>query len=303
MSTKDYREPANLTKIKKHHETQKRKQNRVAKIVNKSFSLPILEHNRPIFPKTRIHPITKTKSPAITRNKKQAIYSNFENNYSYTARDETTLRKNIRFCRMHFQFLRLALEIEKKGLKIKNSDLSVVVDRKIYEKFDLEAIRAEKNFDNYFKTHKKLFTLKPVEIITDAREAPSDSFLLSIPKSANIISVRRDIDRLLQDRLSDNVEETEFMFSDRQTPYIQLHIEYNLLVLAYNEVTREVMLEVINDKYSHLPEAHAKKPVSHLDENSKREMIDNVFNHTQSVTRSLREAKQRLHRVASGVFP
>ena len=302
MTTKDYREDTNLTKIKKYHETQQRKQNRVAKIVNKSYSLPILEHNRPIFPKTRIHPITNQKAPAITRNKKPAIYSNFENNNSL-ARDETTLRKNIRFCRMHFQFLRLALEIEAKELKIKKDDQAVTVDRKFYKNFDLEAIRTEKNFDNYFKSHKKLFTLKPVEIISEANKAPSDSFLLSIPNSSNIISVKRDIDRLLKDRLSDNVEETEFMFSDRQTPYIQLHIEYNVLVLAYNEVTREVMLEVINDKYSHLPEAHAKKPVSHLDESSKREMIDNVFNHTQSVSRSLREAKNRLHRVASGVFP
>ena len=302
MTTKDYREVANLTKIQKHHETQQRKQERVAKIVNKSYSLHVLEHNRPIFPKTRIHPVTKQKTAAITRNKQVAIYSNFENNNSL-ARDETTLRKNIRFCRMHFQFLRLALEIEKRELKIKNSDSALTIDREFYKNFDLEDIREEKNFDTWFKLHKHLYTLKPVELITDAKEAPSDSFLLSIPKSSNIISVRRDIDRLLKDRLSDNVEETEFMFSDRQTPYIQLHIEYNLLVLAYNEVTREVMLEVINDKYIHLKEAHAKKPVSHLDENSKREMIDNVFNHTQSVTRSLRIAKERLHSVAVGVFP
>lgn len=136
MSTKDYREDANLTKIKKYHETQQRKQNRVAKIVNKSYSLPILEDNRPIFPKTRIHPITKQKSPAITRNKKPAIYSNFENNNSL-ARDETTLRKNIRFCRMHFQFLRLALEIEEKELKIRKSDPAITIDTAFYKNFNL----------------------------------------------------------------------------------------------------------------------------------------------------------------------
>jgi len=301
MTTKDYREVANLTKIQKHHETQQRKQERVAKIVNKSYSLPVLEHNRPIFPRTRIHPITKQIAPAITRNKEVAIYSNFEKNYSL-ARDQTTLRKNIRYCRMYFQFLRLLLEVEKRELKIAPKDEPFVIDRDFYKNFHLDQIRKEKNFDTWFKTHKHMFTLKPVEIITDTENLPTDSYLVSIPKSSNIVSVRKEIDRLFEDRLQ-NTEETEVQFSERQTPYIQLHIEYNLLVLAYNQVTREVMLEVINDKYRHIPEAHSKKPVSHLDENSKRELLENVFNHTQSVTNSLREAKKRLHRVAVGVFP
>ncbi len=195
---------------------------------------------------------------------------------------------------MWFQFLKLCLEVEEKNLKIKHSDEFIKVDKEFYKNWDLEEVKI-KSFDTWFRTHKHLFTLKPVEVITQKDNLPKDSFIVSIPKSSNINSVKREIDRLLKDKLT-NVEETEVNFSDSKTPYISLHIEYNLLVLAFSSVKRDIILEVINDKYRHIPEAKSKKP-------SQSQTPDDVFSHTQSVTRKISDAKERMIRVCTGVFP
>lgn len=282
----------NLFDEKRKKEIQERKYQRISDVISKKYLLDVLEYNKPVFPKTQT--INEQVVTGKTSSGKVINYSDFDNKLHYSERDNTTLRKNIRFCRMWFQFLKLCLEVEEKNLKIKHSDEFIKVDKEFYKNWDLEEVKI-KSFDTWFRTHKHLFTLKPVEVITQKDNLPKDSFIVSIPKSSNINSVKREIDRLLKDKLT-NVEETEVNFSDSKTPYISLHIEYNLLVLAFSSVKRDIILEVINDKYRHIPEAKSKKP-------SQSQTPDDVFSHTQSVTRKISDAKERMNRVCTGVFP
>ena len=282
----------NLFDEKRKKEIQERKYQRISDVISKKYLLDVLEYNKPVFPKTQT--INEQVVTGKTSSGKVINYSDFDNKLHYSERDNTTLRKNIRFCRMWFQFLKLCLEVEEKNLKIKHSDEFIKVDKEFYKNWDLEEVKI-KSFDTWFRTHKHLFTLKPVEVITQKDNLPKDSFIVSIPKSSNINSVKREIDRLLKDKLT-NVEETEVNFSDSKTPYISLHIEYNLLVLAFSSVKRDIILEVINDKYRHIPEAKSKKP-------SQSQTPDDVFSHTQSVTRKISDAKERMIRVCTGVFP
>ena len=282
----------NLFDEKSKKEIQERKYQRISDVISKKYLLDVLEYNKPVFPKTQT--INEQVVTGKTSSGKVINYSDFDNKLHYSERDNTTLRKNIRFCRMWFQFLKLCLEVEEKNLKIKHSDEFIKVDKEFYKNWDLEEVKI-KSFDTWFRTHKHLFTLKPVEVITQKDNLPKDSFIVSIPKSSNINSVKREIDRLLKDKLT-NVEETEVNFSDSKTPYISLHIEYNLLVLAFSSVKRDIILEVINDKYRHIPEAKSKKP-------SQSQTPDDVFSHTQSVTRKISDAKERMIRVCTGVFP
>ena len=277
---------------KKNQEIQERKYQRISDVISKKYLLDVLEYNKPVFPKTQ--KINEQVVTGKTSSGKVINYSDFDNKLHYSERDNTTLRKNIRFCRMWFQFLKLCLEVEEKKLKIKHSDEFIKVDREFYKNWNLEEVKT-KSFDSWFRTHKHLFTLKPVEVITDKNNLPSDSFIVSIPKSSNILSVKKEIDRLLKDKLT-GIEETEVNFSDSKTPYISLHIEYNLLVLGFNQVKREIILEVINDKYRHISESKTKKP-------SQSQTPDDVFSHTQSVTRKLNDGKDRMKRVCSGIFP
>ena len=282
----------NLFDEKRKKEIQERKYQRISDVISKKYLLDVLEYNKPVFPKTQT--INEQVVTGKTSSGKVINYSDFDNKLHYSERDNTTLRKNIRFCRMWFQFLKLCLEVEEKNLKIKHSDEFIKVDKEFYKNWDLEEVKI-KSFDTWFLTRKHLFTLKPVEVITQKDNLPKDSFIVSIPKSSNINSVKREIDRLLKDKLT-NVEETEVNFSDSKTPYISLHIEYNLLVLAFSSVKRDIILEVINDKYRHIPEAKSKKP-------SQSQTPDDVFSHTQSVTRKISDAKERMIRVCTGVFP
>ena len=260
---------------------------------NHSTSLPLLDvlkYNKPIFPK---QPRENTRTGKTSVND-DINYSIFDNKLHYSKRDNTTLTKNIRFCRMWFQCLKLCLEAEENGQPIRNGDESLKVDRKFYKNWHLNDIKLQ-TFDYWFKSHKHLFTLKPVQVITRISKLPNDSIFISIPKSSSIVSVKKEIGRLLKDKLS-NKEETEVNFSKSKTPYISLHIEYNLLVLAYNNVPRDKILTLINDRYNHLIEAKTKKPKSSV-------TPDDVISHSQSVTRKLNDGKKRMKRVCAGVFP
>lgn len=260
---------------------------------NHSTSLPLLDvlkYNKPIFPK---QPRENTRTGKTSVND-DINYSIFDNKLHYSKRDNTTLTKNIRFCRMWFQYLKLCLEAEENGQPIRNGDESLKVDRKFYKNWHLNDIKLQ-TFDYWFKSHKHLFTLKPVQVITRISKLPNDSIFISIPKSSSIVSVKKEIGRLLKDKLS-NKEETEVNFSKSKTPYISLHIEYNLLVLAYNNVPRDKILTLINDRYNHLIEAKTKKPKSSV-------TPDDVISHSQSVTRKLNDGKKRMKRVCAGVFP
>tara|TARA_B100001057_G_scaffold316087_1_gene316233 strand:+ start:4581 stop:4853 length:273 start_codon:yes stop_codon:yes gene_type:complete len=77
--------------------------------------------------------------------------------------------------------------------------------------------------------------------------------------------------------------ETEERFPESKTPFIPSHLKHNLLALAQNNVKRDVILEVINDKYRHVEEAKAKKPTSHSNADNQQEFLENVFQHTQNV--------------------
>lgn len=291
----------NLHEENRRQEVRENRQRRFVK--NFSTSLPSIDKTKftkPVFPKQP----KENQKTALNRGGRSVTYSDFDRELHYSSRDNTTLTKNIRFVRMWFQYLKLALDVEENKLKIRESDEYLKVDRKFYEKWDLNEVKSV-SFDTWFKTHKHLFTLKPVELITKKSEIPKDSYVITIPKKSNIVSVRREIDRLLSDKLTNDEETTEYTFADSKVPYITLHLEYNLLVLAYNNVSRERILTLINDRYKHIPEVKQKKP------NQKnipfKDLITSkvdVFSHTNSISRKLNEdAKPRLLKVCDGIFP
>ena len=304
MTDREKRKPRNNRNV---FEENRRKQvliNRQKRFEqNLSTSLPSIHKttfNQPIFPKQP----EKNQRTSLTSSKRNITYSDFDRELHYSSRDNTTLTKNIRFVRMWFQYLKLALDVEENKLKIRESDEYLTVDREFYEKWNIDEVKT-KSFDSWFKTHKHLFTLKPVELIEKKSEIPNDSYIITVPKNSNIVSVRREIDRLLSDKLSNEEETTEYTFADSKVPYITLHIEYNLLVLAYNDVPRERILTLINDRYKHIAEAKTKKPnqKSISDEDLTTSKVD-VLSHTNSISRRLnQDAKPRLLKVCSGVFP
>lgn len=262
----------------------------------------ILENAKTSFPRRVRDKKTGEYVRGTTRGRNPIQYTEFETENHFTTRDNTTLKKNIRFVRLWFQYLKLCLEVEEKKLTIKPNEPLFKVDRSYYKKWHLDEV-IKSSFNDWFPSHKHLFTLKPIELIDDVDKIPADSLVLSIPKSATLSAAKKELERLLQDKLATN-EETEFHFSNSRTPYLSLHIQYNILVMAFNENPREKIMNVINDRYSHLPEARMKKPRKVYEKEVDIEVLENIFTQTQAVSRNINTVGvERMRSVCSGVFP
>ena len=261
----------------------------------------ILKTAKTSFPKRKKSPITGDWVRATTGGNKANQYTNFEVDEHFSTEDNTTLTKNIRFVRMWFQYLKLCLEVEKHSLQIKNNDQYFKVNRNIYRDWDLEQVETM-SFNDWFPIHKHLFILDPIEIVSNLKAVPKDSILLSIPKSATMLSAKRALVNLLEDKLAATAK-TTFSFHDSRTPFLSLHIEYNLLVMAFNKNRREQMMNIMNDRYSHLPEARMKKPKTVNNQETDKIVLENLFSRTQAVTRKIMDGKSRMKYLCDGIFP
>ena len=75
-------------------------------------------------------------------------------------KDGETISRNIQWYRMWWIYLRLALELEQKKIKI--NDKLVKVSRKFYKLWNIDSIFSS-SFDNWWNDHRHLFILEPIE--------------------------------------------------------------------------------------------------------------------------------------------
>ena len=283
--------------IKTHRGNERDRLNKRISKLNKqkslSFSESILVHNRCVFPR-----VTSKRIPGIVDDVfKSGKFKNFKDNLK-SNRDNTTLNKDIRFCRLWWNYLRLCLELESKSITLKNSDEPIKVNRKKYREWNLDKLLSYKQsqFDLWFNEHKHLFVLQPIKLISKPEEMLTNNYIISIPRESTLTSVKREIEILLKEKLVG--ESTIFSFSERITPYITIHYEYNSLVLAFNNNTRNTIMNVCNDKYKNIKDIQKKKP------NSDDYETENViYSFESAVSRTLNNGKQRLYSVANGIFP
>jgi len=258
-----------------------------------SFSSDVLVHNRVTFPKITQKQLNGVKEPIL----QTAQFKNFKDNL-YSSRDETTLKKNIRYCRMFYLYLRLVLECEQRNLTLSKKDKPFKINRSKFKDFNLDELFSYKQyqFDPFMREYKHLFTLQPIKLIKSYEDLDDDSFLVSIPRKSSLSAVKKEIEKLLSEKLVG--ESAKFVFSDRITPYATLHYEYNSLVLALNQNTRNQIMNVCNEKYKNVRDFQKKKPNS-----DEYETNDVIYSFESAVSRTLRFGKERMYRLCDGVFP
>ena len=77
-----------------------------------------------------------------------------------------------------------------------------------------------------------------------------------------------------------------------------------MLVMAFNRNPREMIMNIMNDRYSHLPEARMKKPREVYKKKVDIAVLENLFSQTQAVSRKINKfGVERMRDVCSGVFP
>ena len=138
--------------------------------------------------------------------------------------------------------------------------------------------------------------MKLPKLIKSIDDLEDDSFLVSIPRKSSLPAVKKEIEKLLSEKLVG--ESAKFVFSDRITPYATLHYEYNSLVLALNQNTRNQIMNVCNEKYKNVRDFQKKKPNS-----DEYETNDVIYRFESAVSRTLRFGKERMYRLCDGVFP
>jgi len=220
-------------------------------------------------------------------------YSYFDS--SKRTKGGETIARNIQWYRMWWTYLRLALEIEQKRIRIDGK--LIRVSRRFYKLWSIDEI-LDSSFDSWWETHRHLFQEEQIETLPQGTQNSLPDYLyLKIPKRRNKSELLRELDLILKNNLKGD-KEILFPFSKSAIPYIRLHIEYNCLVMAFNGVSRKEIMRWVNPKY---------KDISGVVQERYDEVdgirIEKPFNYEQSVTRVIRKGKDRIKRVTKGIFP
>ncbi len=120
-----------------------------------------------------------------------------------------------------------------------------------------------------------------------------DYIVVSVPVNRTKQDLVRDFNEYLNSSKQKFTNKAEYPFSKNIIPFIRLHIQYNCLVMHYNDLRVKEMMNWCNDKYG---------GISGVIQN--KEMSENVvFGFEQSVSRVISKGKDRLLDVAKGIFP
>ena len=181
------------------------------------------------------------KQSEMTSNEMYDKYLEF--NPKNRTRDTQTLYRDIRFCRMYYQYLKLCVELESKNLKVQ--DHTIKLDKRKFKQFDLDLV-LNSNFDTFFKSHRHLFVEESVELMSSSDSFNDEYLYFKVPKNRSEKVMINEIKSLMKNRL---VIKDSDLFSTNKVPYMRLHIEYNCLIMSINEYSRKEIQDFINEKY------------------------------------------------------
>ena len=131
-----------------------------------------------------------------------------------TGKEGTLLAHFIHIYRWHFCFLKLAIDYEKIGLKVKNKLVKFKVDRTAYKGFNLKTLydyppiikwdkgTITQRFDNFFKKHKHLYIEQTPTFVKSEKEdlELKDNYIFKIPNKLPQERVMQYIKRFYQQK-------------------------------------------------------------------------------------------------------
>ena len=260
-------------------------------------------------------------------------YDRFDDSERFHGRTNQTLTASIQMIRWWWQYLRVAVECEERGIEI--DGVPVEVDRDFYRDWGLDEILYT-NFNDWFfgkgakkgkdgwklgkDSHRHLFVEADVKEITSDQfgdeQFDEDYVYLKVPKNRYRSQVGREIDAVLRPHLLEfgvDKRKDQFALSGVKTPLIHLHKRYNILIQKLNGKSRKEIMKWVNEKYDHISVAKqtgrqnvydvSEKTVKPINTDSAEGVVELVISHEQSVSREWVKGVKNLRRVAGGVFP
>ena len=241
----------------------------------------------------------KTVNKVITPRKSTSKGGYVDYSYFDTAKrtlEGKTVERNIQWYRMWFTYLKLCIELQDKGENIKGKKLKV---SKFYDEWEEDFVTWDRgikksllnvSFDEWWVEKKHLFELPKIE---SGNNNNDDYFVVSVPLNRTKQDLVREFDDYLKVNKTKFTNKAKYPFSKSIIPFIRLHIQYNCLVMHYNDIRIKEMMNWCNDKYSDIRGVIQNKEMS--------EQV--VFGYEQSVTRVISKGKDRLLDVCRGIFP
>ena len=222
----------------------------------------------------------------LIRRTQMSSYDTYEKyrvfDVSKRTKDSETIYRDIRFCRMYFSYLKLCLELEQKKIKVK--DQKIRVNRRLFRDHSLDTV-LDSSFDDYFKSNKQLFVEESVSQLKKQDNFNTDDYVyIKIPKSKTDNVSVKEIRSLIKNKLN---KEKEDLFSTSKTPYMRLHIEYNCLIMKFNNYSRKEIRDFINDRYE-------SYQFLILQKKDREVTTDQIINHDQSVSRIVSRGYDRV---------
>ncbi len=231
-----------------------------------------------------------TTNKVITPRKKRSKGGSVDYSYFDTAKRTVggkTIERNIQWYRMWFTYLKLCIELQDSGEKIKGKKLKV---GKFYDEWQLgKKSLLTVSFDDWWEQKRHLFELPKIESGNNNNE---DYFVISVPKNRTKQDLVREFDYFLTNK-GKFTNKAKYPFSKNIIPFIRLHIQYNCLVMHYNKIPIKVIMNWCNEKYGDIGGVIQNKEMAE----------DVVFGFEQSVSRVISKGKDRLLDVAKGIFP
>ena len=187
-----------------------------------------------------------TVNKIITPRKKKSKGGDVDYSYFETAKRTlkgNTIERNIQWYRMWFTYLKLCYELEDRGEKIKGKKIKV---SKFYDEWQLGKSLLNVSFDDWWEQKKHLFELQKIQTGSTNSD---DYIVVSVPVNRTKQDLVRDFNEYLNSSNQKFTNKALYPFSKNIIPFIRLHIQYNCLVMHYNDIRIKEMMRWCNDKY------------------------------------------------------
>ena len=245
--------------------------------------------------------ITPRGSVGTSKKNKHGVGGSIDYSYfdpSKRTKGGETIGRNIQWYRMWWMYLRLALECEEKNILINGEKIKM--NGRYYRRWNLDSILTN-SFDSWWKENKRLFVHPQIKTLSASSVPDDDHIVLMIPKTRDKTDLLRELDGVLEGKTKSVIQ---FPFSKSKATYLRSHMQYNIFVKATNGESRGQIREWVNEKY---------KPMSvpgilgggllQTKYNDQGEKIENILENENSVSNSVRYAKNRIVSTSRGVFP
>jgi hypothetical protein len=203
--------------------------------------------------------------------------------------------------RVWFNFLKTCLEDKK---------LSEKIDKNFYKSWNLNLVK-QLSFDQWYKTHWKLFQDKQKDIKIFGGKKDPNTIVVEIPINKSITEVQREIGRIIKNKV--NKQTSTFKITSLKPITTTKHFDEFLMCWKikrkYPKMKLELIWEKVNQEVNKRQSSKRMKTLLKKDKIRQRRLQgvgsgdETLKNKTVLISRNINKCQKILNNVCKGIFP